>query len=106
MKILIVPIFTAWLTGCASQALVVGQTAPALASEEVDIYYVERPRCNFETIAYLRVNGGYFTLASMFSNMRSEAARLGASGIYVLETRQLETREFLGTAKAIRCLPA
>ena len=106
MKILTLLICIAWLAGCANSTLVVGQTAPALASEEVDIYYVEKPRCNFETIAHLRATGGYFTLASMFDNMRREAARLGASGIYVLETRQLDTREFLGTAKAIRCLPA
>lgn len=106
MKISILMLCIVWLSGCASPALVVGQTAPALDAEEVDIYYVDRPRCNFETIAYLRSTGGYISLASMFRKMRSEAGKLGASGVYVLETRQLETREFLGTAKAIRCLPA
>ena len=94
------------LCACVEPSLVVGQPGPALASEEVEIYYVERPRCNFETVAHIRVSGGYFTLESMFRNMRRKAAELGAGGLYVLETRMLETREFIGTAKAIRCLSA
>ena len=68
------------------------------------IYYTERPRCPFETVAHIRATGGYFSLESMLRNMYREAAQLGASGLYVLETRQLENREYLGTAKAIRCL--
>ena len=95
-----------WLSGCVEQTLVVGQPGPTLADEEVDVYYIERPRCRFETVAQIRVTGAYFTLASMVRKMRREAAEVGASGLYVLETRQLENREYLGTAKAIRCLPA
>ena len=93
------------LTGCVEPALVVGQPRASIASEDVVVYYVDRPRCNFETIAHIRVNGGYYSLESMFRNMRLQAARLGASGLYVLQTQQLDVKEYLGTAKAIRCLP-
>jgi len=94
------------LGGCAESTLLVGQPGAAIAGEDVVLYYIERPRCNFETVAHIRVSGGYFTLESMFRNMRREAAQLGAGGLYVLETRMLNTREYLGTAKAIRCLSA
>ncbi len=94
------------LSGCVEPSLVVGQPGPSLASEEVSIYYIERPRCNFQTIAHIKVTGGYFSLDAMLRNMRREAAQVGASGLYVLHSQQLDTKEFLGTAKAIRCLPA
>lgn len=106
MKIVYLLLCAFLLCACVEPSVVVGQPGPALATEEVDIYYVERPRCNFETVAHIRVNGGYFSLDSMFRNMRREAAELGAGGLYVLETRMLNTREYIGTAKAIRCLPA
>ena len=94
------------LTGCAEPAVIVGQPGVSVTSETVNVYYSERPRCNFETIAHIRVSGGYYSLEKMLRKMRLEAAQLGASGIYVLHTQQLDTKEFLGTAKAIRCLPA
>ena len=95
-----------YLYGCVEPALVVGQPGPALATEEVDIYYAERPRCEFETVAHIRAGGGYLTLAAMFRRMRSDAAELGAGGLYVIETSRLDSGEYIGTAKAIRCLPA
>lgn len=93
------------LVGCVEPTLVVGQPGPSLTAAEVSIYYIDRPRCNFETIAHIRVTGGYFSLDAVVRNMRQQAARVGANGLYVLHTRQLDNREFLGTAKAIRCLP-
>ncbi len=94
-----------FLSGCAEPVMIVGQPAAAVASEAVDIYYIERPNCNFETIAHIKVTGGYFSLQAMLSSMRQEAAQVGADGLYVLQSQQLLNREFLGTAKAIRCLP-
>jgi len=94
------------LNGCVESSVVVAKPGASVPSDEVSVYYFERPRCNFETIAHIRVTGGYFSLEGMLRNMRREAAQAGASGLYVLQTQQLETKEFLGTAKAIRCLPA
>lgn len=103
--ILILVLSCLGLGGCAQPALVVGQTSAIIDSGDVVIYYAERPRCNFETIAHLRAIGGYYSLDSMFRNMRRQAAELGATGLYVLHTQQLALKEYLGTAKAIRCLP-
>lgn len=97
-------LLTLVLTACAEPALVVGAPGPALAREEVVVYYIDRPRCNFETVAHLRVTGGYLSLQSMLDEMRQQAAATGASGVFVLETQQSSMKDFRGSAKAIRCL--
>lgn len=109
MKLLLrlpVILFSGLLAACAAPSLVIGQPRAALKSEEVVIYYMQRPLCDFETVAHIQVNGGYYSLDSMLKNMRSAAAEVGAGGLYVLHTQQLEVKEYLGTAKAIRCLTA
>jgi len=93
------------LGACMQPPLVIGQTRASIAPEDVVIYYAEKPKCNFETIARLQASGGYYSLDSMLRAMRNDAAMLGASGLYVLQTQQLAIKEYLGTAKAIRCLP-
>lgn len=95
-------ISTATLCGCINTT-VVGKPEASVAAEEVAIYYIDRPRCEFETIAHIRVSGGFFTLDSMLKSMRRQAAKVGANGLYVLQTQQLDIKEYLGTAKAIRC---
>ena len=94
------------LSGCAETPLVIGQPAASTNSQQVTIYYIDRPSCNFETLAHIRVTGGYYSLGSMLAKMRQQAAGVGADGLYVLQTQQLDVKEYLGTAKAIRCLPA
>ena len=94
------------LAGCSVPATIVGQPGEKTRPESVRIYYTQRPQCEFETIALVQVEGSYYSLQSMFDQMRSQAAEVGANGLYVLHTQRLETKEYLGTAKAIRCLPA
>ena len=93
------------LVGCAEPALVIGQPVAGSDSQRVTIYYIERPSCNFETLAHIRITGGYFSLDSMLAKMQEQAVEVGADGLYVLHTQQLDVKEYLGTAKAIRCLP-
>ena len=90
--------------GCADPALVIGPPRTAIASEDVAVYFIDRPRCDFETLAHIRVQGGYLSLQSMVDKMRKQAAGVGASGGYVLETQQSSMKDFRGSAKAIRCL--
>jgi len=104
-SVLILLLAAQLLGGCVEPTLVVGQPGKSRPSEEVSIYYIDRPGCNFETIAHIRVTGGYFSLDAVLRNMRQKAAAVGANGLYVLQTQQLDNKEFLGTAKAIRCLP-
>ena len=94
------------VSGCAEPPLVIGQPAASTDSRQVVIYYIDRPKCDFETLAHIRVTGGYFSLKSMLARMQKQAAGVGADGLYVLHTQQLDVKEYLGTAKAIRCLPA
>lgn len=91
-------------SGCADPALVISQPRAPLASEDVVVYFIDRPGCNFETIAHIRVQGGFLSLQSMVDKMRRQAAELGASGVYVIETQQSSMKDFRGSAKAIRCL--
>ncbi len=94
------------LVGCIDSTMVLGKPGENKPVEEVTVFFIDRPQCNFETIAHIRVSGGYFSLDSMIKSMRQQAASVGANGLYVLQTQQLEIKEYLGTAKAIRCLPA
>ena len=91
------------LAGCAQPALVTGRTAAALNPDSVEIYYARQPACRFEIVAELSASG-YVSLASMFARMRRDAAALGANALYVVHTQQTEMKEFLGSARAIRCL--
>ncbi len=93
------------ISACAEPVLITGQARSSVDAKDVVIYYIERPRCNFETVAYIQVSGGYFSLQKMLANMRQQAAEVGASGLYVLHTQQLDVKEYLGVAKAIRCRP-
>ena len=91
------------LSACAEPALIIGQTRTSIDEEDVVIYYIERPACNFETVAHIQVNGGYYSLQKMLTGMRQQAAEVGAGGLYVLHTQQLVFKEYIGVAKAIRC---
>ncbi len=99
-------LIAALLAACAEPPLLVAPPGPALAAGEVTGYYPDRPRCDFVTVAHIRVDGGYYSLDSMFRKMRQQAAEVGADGLYVLHTQQMAIKEYQGTAKAIRCLSA
>ena len=94
------------LGGCAHPPMMLGQPRAELVSEDVVVYFIDRPQCNFETVAYLQVDGGYFSLNSLLERMRQQAAEIGASGLYVLHTQRSELKDYRGSAKAIRCLSA
>ncbi len=81
----------------------VGEAVNPVEAEEVRLYYRQRPLCEFETIGYLRIEGGHYSMNSLFNKMRQQAAAVGASGLYVTETHRLDTFEYTGVAKAIRC---
>ncbi|MEM7564924.1 MAG: hypothetical protein AAF353_18030 [Pseudomonadota bacterium] len=94
------------LSACAAPPMVIGQPRASIDETDVVIYYIERPQCNFETVALLEISGGYFSLQRLLAKMRNQAAELGASGLYVTHTQQLDLKEYVGTAQAIRCTSA
>ena len=93
------------LIGCAHPVAMVGPAGKSVDASKVVIYYPQRPDCNFETIGYILVEGGYYSLQSLFRRMRLQAASVGADAIYVLFTQRLDIKEYIGSARAIRCLP-
>ena len=93
------------LSGCMQPALVIGPKRAATASEDVIVYYIDRPRCNFETIAIFAPRADSTRSKPWSAIMRRQAADIGASGLYVLQTQRSELKEYRGSAKAIRCLP-
>ena len=97
-------ILTTTLTAsCASGPLIVGPLGATQKLEDITVYFVSRPQCNFQTIAWIQIEGGYFSQNSMINEMREQAAEAGAGGLYVLHTAQSEMKDYSGTAKAIRC---
>ena len=91
------------ITGCAHPITIVGKVEAAVDSQNVDIYYPDLPQCNFDTVAYIRVEGGFYRLNSLIDHMRSQAASVGATGVYIMQTQRLDIKEYTGVAKAIRC---
>ncbi len=91
------------LSGCASQPFIVGSPGEAVQTDSVVVYYAQRPVCEFETIAYLKMENPHLSLQSLVLGMRLEAAKLGADALYVEHTRRLPGRNYVGTGRAIRC---
>lgn len=104
-KLVCLLILSAMSIGCALPVTVVGPVGKSIDASKAVIYYPQRPDCNFETIGYILVEGGYYSLQSLFRKMRLQAASVGADAIYVLFTQRLDIKEYIGSAKAIRCLP-
>jgi len=55
------------LGGCVKPIVVVGKITEPVDAESVKLYYTQRPQCEFETVGYLRINGGYYSKASLFN---------------------------------------
>ncbi|MDB6163676.1 MAG: hypothetical protein JWL98_1108 [Xanthomonadaceae bacterium] len=74
------------LAGCASTSRVMlGPTYPAIAPEQVQIYY--QPPARYREVALLETDSGAFTYGeqnktnAVLNKLRAEAARLGANGV-------------------------
>lgn len=91
------------LAGCVHPITVTGNRSSAIDRDSVVIYYPDRPSCNFDTIGFILVEGGYYSLSALLTKMQSEAAAVGAGAIYVTHTKRLAVKEYIGSAKAIRC---
>ena len=92
------------LSACVQPILLVGEKTKPIQADKVSIYYAQRPDCEYEIIGYLRINGGYYSQASLFRTMQWKAAEVGADGVFVHETRRLDILEYIGAASAIRCI--
>ncbi len=91
------------LSACVQPIVLVGEKTESIRQNQVRIYFARRPQCEYEIVGYLRINGGYYSQASVLRRMQWQAAKVGADGIFVHETRRLDIFEYIGSASAIRC---
>lgn len=94
-----------FLAACALPIVLTGSKTEAIHPDKVRLYFTRRPDCEYERVGYLSVRGGYYSQATLFRAMQLRAAKVGADGVYVQETRRLDILEYVGTAIAIRCKP-
>ena len=85
-------VFTALLAGCATTSKVmISPPRPALAPEQVRVYFAPPPG-RYVEIALLETSSGGFTygeqnkMNSVLTKLRVEAAKLGANGVLVQDT--------------------
>lgn len=85
-------VVTVLLAGCATTSKVmISPPRPAIAAEQVRIYFVPPPG-RYVEIALLETSSGAFTygeqnkMDSVLGKLRVEAARLGANGVLVQDT--------------------
>ena len=62
LKIYFLLLMALQIVGCAHPITIVGEQRPANDLDKVVIYYPDLPKCNFNTIAYIRVEGGFYSL--------------------------------------------
>ncbi len=91
------------IVACAPPMVLTGVKTESIHPDKVRLYFTQRPECDYDKVGYLRINGGYYSQSSLFRAMQRQAAMVGADGVYVQETHQLDILEFVGTATAIRC---
>ncbi len=92
------------LAGCSSEPFVVGEVGSPKPVDAVKIYYIDRPACEFKTIAHLVMETPYFYLQGAVNAMRMQAAELGAEGLFVEQTQRLPGRDYVATGRAIKCI--
>lgn len=102
-RIIFIVLLTGILSACVSPILITGEKSDPIPLENVRLYYAQRPDCSYDTIGHLRITGGYYSRFKLFRAMKRQAASVGADGVYVHESRQLDILEYIGTASAIRC---
>lgn len=103
LKIYFLLLMALQIVGCARPVTIVGEQRRANDLDKVVIYYPDLPKCNFNSIAYIRVEGGFYSLIALIDHMRSQAAKVGADAVYIMQTQRLDIKEFTGVAKAIQC---
>lgn len=84
--------------------IVVGQTSDELNANEVNVYFNEKPDCDIEVVAWLQIPGDYYDRANLIASLRQQAAQLGAPALEITYLQKIAASEYLGSARAIRCL--
>lgn len=97
-------LFLTLLCACAGISTVtVGAVSEPIEAPQVQLFYSERPQCDFETVAWIFVPGEYLSQESVIRSMRYKAAQLGAPAVQVISLQKSGASNYRGTARALRC---
>lgn len=94
------------LTSCARKdILVIGEVYPEIEVDTVAVYLMDKPACDFNVIATIKIPGDIYSQSGLVNSFKSVAADLGAPIIQVTSSRKINVTEYMGTARALRCVP-
>ena len=105
-KLLIYMIMLGLLACANNSTLVIGPVSDAVKSREVEIYYANNPACEYVVVALMEIPGHHYSRASLIEAFRVKAASLGATAIQISHMQKIGASEYLGSARAIRCVGA
>ena len=93
------------LSACAGTSVMqTAQPGPAVEPEQVRVSFAMREPCDFEVIGQIEIAGWYFRRESIVEAFREKAAGLGAHAVQIHYLQKRDISEFIGQARAIRCL--
>jgi|GEM_PF-607172 len=93
------------LAGCAGNSVIsTGNAGPEVEPDQVRLSFSQREPCTYEVIAHIEITGGYFSRESILQAFRRKAAPFGADAVQVHYLQKRDVSEFLGQARAIRCV--
>lgn len=100
-------LFFSLLSACSySEVVVSGPVQEAIEADAVTVYYERVPQCEFSVVAHIKLPGGYYSRESLIMVFRSKAAEVGATGVQITHIQKIGSREYHGSARAIRCEPS
>lgn len=102
MKILIVILFSQIISSC----LVNSHTQlylPEVDEEDIQLFYLNQPKCEYQKVGLIEVDGGYHNKQELFNELINLAAEMGADGVVVDHLQRLDIKEYVALAYAIRC---
>ena len=103
--LLLMPLLSACLTDVYQQDQeVLIESDDETKKVKLPVYYFNRPKCDYEVVGYIEVDGFYYTKELVFQYMADEAHSLKADAVDIDYLQQLDTKEYIGLGKAIRCL--
>jgi hypothetical protein len=93
------------MAACAGNSMIrTGKAGEEVEPDQVRLSFSQREPCAYEVIAHIEITGGYFSRESILQAFRSKAARVGADSVQVHYLQKRDVSEFLGQARAIRCV--
>jgi hypothetical protein len=93
------------ISACVGNSVITtGTLGDEIDAEDVRVYFAYEAACEHEVIGIIEVNGLHFSRESITDRFRAKAAMLGANAVHINYLQKRDVGEFLGQARAIRCV--